>query len=189
MSVLPIYTYGQPVLRKKAKPVRQLDDEARKLVDDMLETVRRANGIGLAANQVGSLRRVIVVDLSETEEGANQPPLVLFNPEIVDESGAWVMEEGCLSIPEIRDEVERPAQVRVKYRDENFREAERLAEGLLARVLQHEIDHLNGILFIDHLSGVKKRLLKGRLNRIQRGEIEVAYPIVVDTTHIITETK
>ena len=189
MSVLPIYIYGQPALRKKARPIKQIDDELVKLVDDMFETVRKANGVGLAANQVGSLRRVIVVDISETEEGESQPPIVLFNPEIVEDSGAWVMEEGCLSIPEIRDEVERPEHIRVKYMDRDFQERELSASGMLARVLQHEIDHLNGVLFIDHLGAVKKKFLKGRLNKIQRGEVEVTYPIVTDTLHTMSETK
>ncbi len=183
MAVLPIYTYGQPVLRKKAKPVRGVDKDLEKFVEDMFETMHKANGIGLAANQVGDLRRVIVIDISDTsEEETSEPvqesPLVLINPEIVEEEGESQMEEGCLSIPDIRDEVERPKRIRVRYKDMAFVDRERVADGLLARVIQHELDHLNGVLFIDHLSTIKQKLLRGRLNKIRKGEVEVEYPFV-----------
>jgi peptide deformylase len=183
--ILPIYIYGQPVLKKRAKPVLSMDAEITQLVENMFETVRNAHGIGLAANQVGSHRRTIVVDISEMEEGKNIPPVALLNPEVVSEEGKWVMEEGCLSIPEIRDDVERAERIRVRYRDMDFQIQEMDAEGLLARVLLHEIDHLNGVLFIDHLSAVKRKLLKGRLNKIKRGEIEVAYPVLTEVMSTI----
>lgn len=194
MAILPIYTYGQSVLRKRAKPVKQVTRELKNFVDDMIETMHHANGIGLAANQVGSLERIIVVDISDVDdkphegvgEAANaatlspeQPKkLVLLNPEILSSAGSWKMEEGCLSIPDIRDEVERAETIRVRYRDLEFRERELDADGLLGRVILHEIDHLNGILFIDHLGAMKQKLLRGRLNKIQRGEVETKYPIV-----------
>jgi peptide deformylase len=193
VAILPIYTYGQPVLRKRAKPIRKVDDELRKFVSDMFETMHHANGIGLAANQVGSLDRVIVVDISDVHEkhegvgeaadkiqndGPSQQPktLALINPEVISSAGAWKMEEGCLSIPEIRDEVDRAETIRVRYKDLEMNEQEVEATGLLGRVLLHEIDHLNGVLFIDRLGTVKRKLLRGRLNRIQRGEIETNYP-------------
>ncbi len=178
MPVLPIYTYDQTVLRKKAKPVRKTDEELVRFAADMFETMHNANGIGLAANQVGSLRRVIVIDVSELEETKGVKPLVLVNPEVVQGEGAVVMEEGCLSIPEIKEEVERPETVSVRYQDLDLRECTLDASGILARVVQHEIDHLNGVLFIDHLSALKRKMLRGRLNKIRRGEVEVGYPTV-----------
>lgn len=178
MSILPIYIYDQPVLRKKAKPVRSGDDTLRRLGENMLETMRQANGIGLAANQVGSLQRIIVVDVSGMEGTAEIPPLALVNPEVVHEEGSWVMEEGCLSIPGLREEVRRAEIIRVVYRDLEFREREIEASGILSRVILHEIDHLDGVLFIDRLTAVKRKLLRGRLNKIRRGEVDVTYPIV-----------
>ncbi|MEW6511768.1 MAG: peptide deformylase [Bacteroidota bacterium] len=178
MSVLPIFLYGQSVLRKKAKPVRQKDEEIVRLAGDMVETMKQANGIGLAANQVGDLRRVIVVDLSAIEETADQPPLALINPEVIENSGSWGMEEGCLSIPGLREEVTRAETIRVRYRDLEFKERTIPASGMLARVLLHEIDHLDGVLFVDHLNAVTRKLLRGRLNKIAKGEVEVEYPIV-----------
>jgi peptide deformylase len=172
--------YGQSVLRKKAKPVRSHDDELIKFVDDMFETMRKAGGIGLAANQVGVFQRVIVVDVSEMEETKDQVPIALINPEVLSEEGEYTMEEGCLSIPEVREEVDRPEVIRVTYKDLEFKDQELVASGLVARVILHEIDHLNGVLFIDYLDPAKKKLLRGRLNKIQRGELEVSYPIVSD---------
>jgi peptide deformylase len=170
--------YDQPVLRKKAKPVKHIDGEVRRLTENMLETMHQASGIGLAANQVGILQRVIVVDLSGMEDSPDFTPLAMVNPEVIAEEGSWVMEEGCLSIPDIREEVERADRIRVRYRDAEDRECEMEADGLLGRVILHEIDHLDGVLFIDRIGAVKKKLLRGRLNKIRRGEVEVTYPIV-----------
>jgi peptide deformylase len=178
VAILPIYTYDQPVLRKKARPVKAASEELSVLASDMLETMHKASGIGLAANQVGSLERVIVVDMSGMEEVKDFVPLIMLNPEVVAKEGTWVLEEGCLSIPEIREEVERADKIKVRFRDLSFAEGEIEAEGMLGRVIQHEIDHLNGILFFDHLNAVKRKLLRGRLNKITRGEIEVDYPVV-----------
>jgi peptide deformylase len=178
MSVLPVYLYGQPVLRKKARPVRAVTSEVRETVEAMFATMRNAHGIGLAANQVGLLQRIIVVDISEMEEGAGVPPFALLNPEVVDEEGKWTMEEGCLSIPEIRGDVERSEKIRVRYRDLDFREMEVTAEGILARVLLHEIDHINGVLFVDRIGPAVLKTLKGRLNKIERGEGETSYPVL-----------
>ena len=182
MSVLPIYTYGTSVLRKKAKPVTAVTDEIVKLVMDMFETMHAANGIGLAATQVGSLHRVIVVDISDVEETKGVKPFTLINPELVSEEGAWVVEEGCLSIPNVRDEVERAETLRVRFKDANFKDVELEAGGLLGRVILHEIDHLNGVLFIDHLSAQKKKTHTEMLRQIQRAEMEVNYPVVTATT-------
>lgn len=178
MPVLPIYLFGQSVLRKKARPVKQTDGTIAQFATDMVETMQQANGIGLAANQVGDLRRLIVVDLSAMEETKDKPPFALINPEVIVNEGELTMEEGCLSIPQLREEVTRPETIKVRFHDLAFSEQEISASGLLARVLLHEIDHLNGVLFIDHLHAVKRKLLRGRLNKISKGEVEVDYPIV-----------
>jgi peptide deformylase len=194
LAILPIYTYNQPVLRKKSKPVKSIDEQLIRFVEDMFETMHKANGIGLAANQVGSLQRVLVIDISdvkkEKSESENEDdeeippeataPLVMINPVVVEQEGEFVMEEGCLSIPDIREEVERAEAIQVKYKDLKMREKELFVDGLLARVILHEIDHLNGVLFIDYLSKMKQKLLRGRLNKISKGEIETSYPIVTD---------
>jgi peptide deformylase len=191
MSVLPIYLYGSDILRKKAKPVHDLDDSLIKLVYDMSETMHKANGIGLAANQVGDLRRVIVVDVSAIEESQRgeeeedeareekeRRMLVLINPEVLAESGSLSMEEGCLSIPEVRAEVTRPEVIRVRFLDPNLREVEIAADGLFGRVILHEMDHLDGVLFIDRVSAAKRALLKNDLRKIKKGVVDTSYPAV-----------
>jgi len=177
MAQLPLFIYDDPVLRRKAKPVRQVDDDLRKLAADMMETMHLDHGIGLAANQVGSLQRIIVVDVSGMEESPDVPPLVMLNPEVLREEGSWIMEEGCLSIPDIREEVERPELIRVRVKDLDSKDHEIEAAGILSRVILHEIDHLNGVLFIDRLGAMKRKLLRGRLNKIRRGEYDVNYPV------------
>ncbi|HZY10576.1 MAG TPA: peptide deformylase [Bacteroidota bacterium] len=181
MSVLPIYTFGTNVLRTKALPVKKVNDEIIKLIIDMFDTMRNAGGIGLAANQVGVLRRVIVLDLSGVEGMEKFEPLALINPVIIEQEGGWRAEEGCLSIQDVRDEVERSESITIQYKDANFRDNEMNANGLVARVILHEIDHLNGVLFIDHLPNTRKRLHKGALKLIQRAEFEVTYPVVTSS--------
>lgn len=190
MSTLPIYLYGSDVLRQKAKPVRGLDNETIKLIYDLFETMYKSHGVGLAATQVGEMKRVIVVDVTPTEEESedgqelselekNQPKkLVLINPEIIGKSGSWSMEEGCLSIPDVRADVERPETIRVRYRNANFEEVELEATGMLGRVILHETDHLDGVLFIDYLSTAKRALLRGKLKNIKKGEVETSYQVV-----------
>jgi peptide deformylase len=191
MALLPIYLFGSDMLRLKAKPVKELDNETIKLVYDLFETMYKSNGIGLAATQVGSMRRVIVVDVTPAEEDleggekeslsadSNQPKkLVLINPEVLDRSGSWTMEEGCLSIPDVRADVDRPETVRIRFCNANFEESELEVSGLLGRVILHEIDHLDGILFIDHLSSAKRALLRSKLKKIKKGEVDTSYPIV-----------
>jgi peptide deformylase len=160
MAVRPILTVPNAVLKQVSRPVEAVDDALRVLMDDMLETMYAAPGIGLAAIQVGEPVRVIVMDLAR--EGEEPAPRHFVNPEIL-----WVSEEtapyeeGCLSVPEIYEEVERPARVRVRYLDYDGRKVEEDAEGLFATCIQHEIDHLNGVLFVDHLSKLKRdRVLK-----------------------------
>lgn len=165
-----------------------------KLLYDMFETMHNARGIGLAATQVGMMHRVITIDISgieDDEEGEEHEErtqhrtspglpaqLALINPEVLSTEGEWTMEEGCLSIPDVRAEVTRAESIRVRYRDSTFEEQELLVDGLLARVILHEIDHLDGVLFIDHISRTERSLLATKLRRIKRGKADVTYPIV-----------
>ncbi len=176
MAFLPIYIYDHPILRKRAKPARKPEEQLVTLANDMIETMRNACGIGLAANQVGSLQRMLVIDAAEAVEDKTTQPLILVNPEIVQEEGSVSMEEGCLSIPDLRENVVRAERIVVRYRDLEFREQELDTAGMLARVVLHEFDHLNGVLFFDHLSIVRRKLLRGRLNKIKNGEATVTYP-------------
>ncbi len=178
MAVLPIYTDGSPPLREKAQPVSDFNNEILKLIIDMFETMRKANGIGLAANQVGILKRVVVIDVSEMEGLEDVKPFTLINPEIVAGKDTSIMEEGCLSVPHIRDEVERAEKIRVQYKDTAFKDVSIDAEGILARVILHEVDHLDGILFIDHLSPAKRKLHEDTLKKIRNGELDVEYPVI-----------
>jgi len=181
LSIIPIYLYGTDVLRKKAKPVHKVTDDIVRLVMDMFETMRKAHGIGLAATQVGNMHRVIVVDVSDMEETKDVKPISLINPEVILRDGKITMEEGCLSIPEVRDYIERDEQITVRYKDTNFKPVELHADGLLARVILHEIDHLNGVLFLDYLSPAQRKVHKEALQQMERGEVEVAYPVVTGT--------
>jgi peptide deformylase len=163
MALRPIITLPDKRLHKRAEPVARVDDEVRALMDDLLETMYAAPGIGLAATQVAVMKRVLVLDVAKREdENASPEPMVFTNPEILwisEETSA--REEGCLSIPEFFDEVVRPARIRVAYLDRQAKRQEIEADGILARCLQHEIDHLNGVLFIDHISRLKRdRVLK-----------------------------
>ncbi len=181
--ILPIYIYNHPFLRQTAEPIRHVDDTIRALAENMFETMHNANGIGLAANQVGSRLAMIVIDISDMEEGDSTPPLCILNPRIVASSGHEVeYEEGCLSVPGIRDIVVRPDAVTVEYNDLELRPQRIEATGLLARVLQHEIDHLRGVYFFDRVSPVRRALLKNKLKKIERGAFDCAYPFVHPAT-------
>jgi peptide deformylase len=182
MPNLPIYLFGADVLRKKAKPVREFDDTLIELIQSMFETMHNANGVGLAATQVGVLDRVIVVDISDMEEGKGTTPMVFINPELATKEGESSLEEGCLSIPGVRDIVPRSEKVTVRFRDGSFQDATIEATGLLGRVIQHEVDHLNGVLITDYLSAAKRRTHKTQLDAIRKGEIEVSYPVVLPET-------
>ncbi len=182
MAILPIYTYGSPVLRQKAKPVTTVTHETIQLIMDMFETMRKASGIGLAANQVGSLQRIITIDVSEMEGYEKIRPFVLINPEVISEKDSCVIEEGCLSIPNVREEVERAERIVVRFLDSSLNEQELEASGMLARVVLHEIDHLNGKLFVDRLTPDKKNVHSEELKHIQRGEVESDYPVITAVT-------
>ncbi len=170
MSVVPIRLYGDPVLREKAAEITRVDDSILKLVADMFDTLRQAQGLGLAANQVGVLKRVFVVNLSHVKEG--ESPLVLINPVLTDKAGEIIGEEGCLSIPGIYEDVLRAKNVTFKGIDLTGKETIIQAEDLLSRVMQHELDHLNGILFIDHLSKIKREEIDTKLDKISEKSLE-----------------
>ncbi|MGK6319766.1 peptide deformylase [Sphingomonas sp. DT-204] len=172
MTVMTILEIPHPGLRDVAAPVAEITDETRALIDDMFETMYDARGIGLAATQVGVLQRVVVIDLQEPEEPEGEPvrdPRAFVNPEL-----SWTSEEtatyneGCLSIPEQYAEVERPARCRVKWFDRDGASHEEEFDGLLATCIQHEIDHLNGVLFIDHLSRLKRDMIVKKLAKARK---------------------
>jgi len=167
VTVRTLHLLGSPVLRQKAKKVAEVNDEVRTLVDDLFETMRAARGVGLAANQVGVARRVAVVDVGEDDP----PPLVLINPVIIERGDeVETSEEGCLSIPEIFGDVERDARVVVEALDRAGQSYRATATGYKARAIQHEIDHLDGILFLDHLSAVKRALLVAKWKKSRKGK-------------------
>jgi len=167
MALLPILTAPDPRLKQKSRPVEAVDEGVRQLMDDMLETMYAAPGIGLAAPQAGVLKRVIVLDIER--EDTKTGPLFMANPEIVeasDEDASY--EEGCLSVPEHYSDVVRPAKVRVRYLDRDGKAQELACEGLLATCVQHEIDHLDGILFIDHISALKRNMILRKLLKARK---------------------
>lgn len=177
MKTLPIYTYGFEVLRKKTKKVTKIDDKFIELVGSMFNTMHKASGIGLAAPQIGSDMALTVIDISRTEEKKKlkTEPLTLINPVIKDFHGEITLEEGCLSIPYVRGDVTRPETIYVEYQDLDLNKHYIELKGFIARVAQHEIDHLNGVLFIDHLNKEEKKILKPELDLIRKGEIETDY--------------
>lgn len=162
--MLNILHYPDPRLRRKARPVATVDESIQKLADDMLETMYRASGIGLAATQVNVAKRIIVMDISEERNA----PLVLINPEIVARQGEAESEEGCLSVPEILEPIARASEITVRYRDRSGREDEIQAQELLAACIQHELDHLEGKLFIDYLSNLKRQRIRKKMEKQQR---------------------
>ena len=172
MALLDLKYYGDPILRKETHSVKEFDSELERFAENMIETMTTNIGVGLAAPQIGDLRSLIIVDVSSEEgEEENTEPLILVNPDIIELSGNCVIEEGCLSIPEVRVEVERPEEIRVMFRDVKGNKKDLKCDGILARVIQHEVDHLRGRLMIDYLSSVKRDLLKSKLQKISRGEI------------------
>jgi len=184
--ILPIIAYGHPVLRKKADPITKDYPELDKLIEDMFDTMYQANGIGLAAPQVGKSIRLFIVnatpfaddeDLSEEERDVLATfKKVFINPQIVKETGdEWAFNEGCLSIPDIREDVFRQPEITIEYQDENFKKHTETYTGIAARIIQHEYDHIEGVLFTDLLSPLKKRLIKSKLKNISQGKIKVDY--------------
>ncbi len=181
----PVTVYGDPLLRQVAKNIKKDDPKLEEIIENMWETMYYSDGVGLAAPQVGMSIRLFVIDASS---GADEEPelkdfkKVFINPEIVETAGEeWVMNEGCLSLPEIREDISRPDDVTIRYFDENWEEHEETYHGFAGRVIQHEYDHLEGKLFVDYLSPLRKRLLKGKLQNIAKGKVRPHYRIKVPT--------
>ena len=173
MAILPIIVAPDPRLKQVAKPVERVDGEVRRLMDDMLETMHQAPGIGLAAPQVGVLKRVLVIDIAK--EGEDPQPYRMANPELVwvsDEDAVY--EEGCLSLPDHYAEVTRPGAIRVRYLDHENEIREMEADGLLATCIQHEMDHLEGILFVDHLTALKRNMILRKLLKAKKSNTPLA---------------
>ncbi len=173
MAILPIIKAPDPILKKRCERVERVDDEIRRLMDDMLETMYAAPGVGLAAPQVGVSKRIIVIDTARQDEEPN--PLRIANPEIVESSDEIALrEEGCLSFPDQYEEVERPVRVRVRYLDHENEIRELEADGLLAICIQHEMDHLDGVLMVDHLSGLKRSMILRKMAKLKKAGASVS---------------
>jgi len=177
--ILPIYAYGQSVLKKVASPITPEYEGLTELLENMWETMYNANGVGLAAPQIGRSVRIFMVDTAQLEkkeseeEGIKQ---VFINAEKIEEGGeAWDYEEGCLSIPDIRGDVSRQAQIKIRYQDEYFNTHEKIFTGMNARVIQHEYDHIEGVLFTELLKPIRKRRIKRKLENIKKGNIDPEY--------------
>jgi len=179
--ILPIYLYGNPVLRQETKDIPPDYPNLCTLLDNMYETMYQANGIGLAAPQIGLEDRILVVDLTPCEK--DEPSCsgfkkVFVNAHIIERDGEEVsMEEGCLSIPNIHENVSRPSRIRIQYLDENLQPHNEVYEGYKARVIQHEYDHLDGILFTDRIAGIRKQLIRSKLNKIMVGIVDCSYKV------------
>jgi len=178
--IYPIVMYGDPVLRQRAKDIEPGTD-LKQLIEDMFETMYAASGIGLAAPQIGKSIRLFIVDGRELDEepGMEDFKKAFINPVILEEEGdRWDFEEGCLSIPNIRERVARQEKLKIRYMDENWVEHTHEFDGMKARIIQHEYDHIEGKLFIDYLTPLKKRMLKGKLADISKGKVDTEYRIV-----------
>ncbi|MBU2997868.1 peptide deformylase [Cellulophaga baltica] len=184
--ILPVIAYGDPVLRKVGKDITAEYPNLEKLIDNMWDTMYNASGVGLAAPQIGLPIRMFVIDASpfaddddlsaEEKEALNGFKKVFINAKIEEETGdEWTFNEGCLSIPEVREDVSRKETIVISYLDENFKEHKDTFGGLLARVIQHEYDHIEGVLFTDKLSSLKKRIIKGKLGNISKGKVSADY--------------
>jgi peptide deformylase len=179
--ILPIYLYGHPVLRTVAKDISPDYPNLKSLLDNMFETLYNSDGIGLAAPQIGLEDRILVVDLSPL---ADQDPSfkdfkrVFINAHIIEKDGPEEsIEEGCLSIPDIHEKVPRKHRIKIQYLDENLQPHDEVYEGYKARVIQHEYDHLEGIMFVDHISGIRKQMIRAKLNKILKGDVNCSYKV------------
>ncbi|MCD4746170.1 MAG: peptide deformylase [Bacteroidales bacterium] len=180
--VLPVTAYGHPVLRKISKEIDKDYPNFKELIDNMFETMYFSKGVGLAAPQVNLSIRLFIVDASPFAEEMPETKdfkKVIINPKIVEEKGEeWIFNEGCLSVPDIREDISRKPNIHIQYYDENFEYHDKIYDGILARIIQHEYDHLKGILFIDRVSNLRKMLLKRRLSDISKGNINVSYKMI-----------
>ncbi len=179
--ILPIYAYGQPVLRNECLPVEFTNQDLPKLLEDMFATMYEAHGVGLAAPQIGKSLRIFIVDTVQLEDPKKKPnfkgiKMAFINPTILEEDGVeWKYEEGCLSIPDVRADVWRNPKIKIKTHDLDGNETILTFDDINARVIQHEYDHIEGILFIDHVKPLKKRLIKSKLKKISKGIVNVDY--------------
>lgn len=186
MSIVPITVCGDKILRKKTARVSEIDAETVGIISDMFETMRNANGIGLAANQIGVNKQIFVVDISPVEGYEKYKPIAMINPKIISKSEETnSIEEGCLSIPDLRSEIIRPEAISISYFDVDLKEHTIEADDLLARVIQHEYDHLQGILFIDYLDEEMQKRYKKHLNKIKKRKLEIDYPISSSTDYML----
>lgn len=179
--IYPIVLYGDPVLKKPGEDIPQGED-VKELVADMFETMYSASGVGLAAQQIGKPIRLFIIDSTPMHEEEEEKGIkrAFINPEIIEEEGEpWTFEEGCLSIPGIREDVKREPQIKIRFYDEDWNEHEEVFDDIEARIIQHEYDHIEGILFTDHISSFKKRLLKGKLANISKGKTDVNYRVKI----------
>lgn len=179
--ILPVIAYGDPVLKRKTEEIELNDDTIQPLIDNMFETMYNASGVGLAAPQIGKSIRLFIIDTVQIEDPKKKPDFkgmkeVFINAQILDESGEeWKYEEGCLSIPNIREDVERKPDLKIKYFDRNWVEHIVDLDDINARVVQHEYDHIEGVLFTDKINPLKKRLLQRKLDKISKGKVRVEY--------------
>ncbi len=182
-KLMPIRIYGDKTLRQKAEPVAQIDAETRKFISDLTYTMYETDGVGLAAPQVGVSKRIFVVDAFWFKEGGKKNPVVLINPEFIEFEGAIEAEEGCLSLPDIYDKVLRAEKVKIRGLNENGDLITLEADGLFARALQHEYDHLDGVLFVDKVGKLKKIMLKKKLKELQNFTDENGMNLAKSTHH------
>lgn len=176
--IYPIRAYGDAVLRAKCEEITSFDDELKKLVDDMFETMDASDGVGLAAPQIGKTLRLFTIDstLFDKEKKGEGVRRVFINPEILEETGEeWVFEEGCLSIPDVREDVARKPNLKIRYNNLAGDTIEEKYDGMSARVIQHEYDHIEGVLFVDYISAFKRQLIKSKLLGITKGKVNVRY--------------
>ena len=180
--IYPVYVYGTSVLRKKAQEIDKNFEGLDIFIEEMFETMKTAEGVGLAAPQIGESLRLFIIDASdidsEDEEYVKDFRKVFINPVILEESGdEWIFNEGCLSIPDIREDVSRLDKIRIQYYDQEWNFYDEEYDGIRARIIQHEYDHLDGIMFVDKISPLRKRLLKAKLSAISKGKIDIHYKI------------
>ena len=184
MALLPINLIGDKILRKKANQLKEIDMKTIELVRDMFETMHNANGVGLAANQIGSDKSIFIIDLAKVEGHEKDKPIVFINPKITFRSEEKVsMEEGCLSIPDIRAEIDRPERITINYKDTDFVDHNINAEDYLARVIQHEYDHLQGILFTDLIGSDLKKKVNKDIIKIKKRKVQFQYPVTEDANY------
>lgn len=183
--ILPVIGYGNPILKRKSKKITDSYPDLKELISNMYDTMYSAKGVGLAAPQIGKSIRIFIIDTSPflkiddneiKDYEVSSVKQTFINPTILDETGEfWSFEEGCLSIPDIREGVKRKSEIKIEYYDENFNFKKNDFSGIVARVIQHEYDHIQGILFTDKLTSFKKRLLKSKLNNIEKGDVDIDY--------------